>query len=454
MKPKIEVFMSYASEDYEIAQKVYNDLKDAGIKPWMNEKDIKVGQNWKLAIRQAIKKSSYFIILLSSHSISKKGHVHKELKIALDILAEHPLSKIYILPIRLDNCEPLNEELQTLQSVDIFPSYEKGVNKILHSLISGNKEEESAMSLNSRRSRNQNKGQSTNHTSYPEDIQKPVSSGKAPIFKWSICLVFIALVFGVIITYCRIHPLSPEIDKYEIVILKKHAREKRERINLLFKKLEETVGPFDTFVPAKTPYDGWSSRPLAMAMVYDSQLSFSRQEKGNLVAGAIQSRIIDHSRVKLLERESFDTILEELIRAKSKPQFLMPELILILEINNADPHPIVLMRLDHTKKREIVSVLIEKLESGNILPQKARLSENLLKKLKQLYPLRGRILKIEQGKIILNIGDKTGVKMEQKFKVTGRDVILKVVSVQPDTCTAKVERGGIVLEKGWKTEEI
>ncbi len=46
----------------------------------MDRKDILIGQNWQLAIQ----KSSYFLALLSSNSVSKAGYVQKELRMALD----------------------------------------------------------------------------------------------------------------------------------------------------------------------------------------------------------------------------------------------------------------------------------------------------------------------------------------------------------------------------------
>jgi hypothetical protein len=74
-KSKIQVFISYAKEDQAIAQKLYNDLKSAGLKPWLDTEDIKPGEKWRIITPQAIKQSSYFLALLSANSLSKKGFV-------------------------------------------------------------------------------------------------------------------------------------------------------------------------------------------------------------------------------------------------------------------------------------------------------------------------------------------------------------------------------------------
>ncbi len=78
------MFISYAREDLETARKIYDDLKEAGLDPWMDKSDIVPGQNWKFAISQAIRESEYFIALLSSESVSKRGYVQKEFGHALD----------------------------------------------------------------------------------------------------------------------------------------------------------------------------------------------------------------------------------------------------------------------------------------------------------------------------------------------------------------------------------
>ncbi len=134
MKPETQIFISYASEDREIAEKLYDDLKQAGVTPWMAYKNIFSGQKWKLKINEAIKNSSYFLALLSSNSLTKKGFVHKELKKALDLFDQLPPSDIFIIPVRINDCEPVDERLKELHWVDIFSSYEKGVDQILRVL--------------------------------------------------------------------------------------------------------------------------------------------------------------------------------------------------------------------------------------------------------------------------------------------------------------------------------
>jgi hypothetical protein len=45
----------------------------AGLDPWLDTQSLLGGQNWKIAIKDAIKNSRYFIPLLSSNSVEKVG---------------------------------------------------------------------------------------------------------------------------------------------------------------------------------------------------------------------------------------------------------------------------------------------------------------------------------------------------------------------------------------------
>jgi len=126
-----KVFISYAKDDYPFAEKLYNDLKIAKVNAWIDRENILPGENWKIAISNAIKESSYFLVLLSSNSISKKGYIQKELKIALELLEQLPSSGIFIIPVRIDDCNPRDEQLQNLHFADFFPSYDNGLERIL-----------------------------------------------------------------------------------------------------------------------------------------------------------------------------------------------------------------------------------------------------------------------------------------------------------------------------------
>jgi len=105
-----KIFISYAKEYYETAKKLYDDLKKEGYSPWIDEEDLLPGKIWKEEVKKNIQESKFFILLISSNSISKQGFFQKEQKVALEIYDELPLNSIFIIPARLDNVEKSLDE--------------------------------------------------------------------------------------------------------------------------------------------------------------------------------------------------------------------------------------------------------------------------------------------------------------------------------------------------------
>ncbi|MGC1931965.1 MAG: toll/interleukin-1 receptor domain-containing protein, partial [Candidatus Nitrosopolaris sp.] len=105
MQEQNTVFLSYAREDSDAAKRLYEDLKNDGLSPWLDKESLLPGQNWEIEIRKAIKNSRYFIALLSSNSVDKRGFVQKEFKFALEVLDEVPESQIFVIPARLNECK-------------------------------------------------------------------------------------------------------------------------------------------------------------------------------------------------------------------------------------------------------------------------------------------------------------------------------------------------------------
>jgi hypothetical protein len=130
----MKVFISYARKDCKLAQKLFNDLRSNGINAWLDVEDLLPGQNWKTTIENEIQNSTHFIALLSTNSINKRGFFQKELKFAINVLDEIPISDIYFIPVRLEECKPNHRELQELHWVDLFPDYNNGLDKILEVL--------------------------------------------------------------------------------------------------------------------------------------------------------------------------------------------------------------------------------------------------------------------------------------------------------------------------------
>ncbi|MDM8536285.1 toll/interleukin-1 receptor domain-containing protein [Desulfobacterales bacterium HSG17] len=130
-----KVFICYAKADFDTAKQVYDDLKKQGIEPWMEAENLKAGEHSRFMIRQAIKSAGYFIALFSKNSLSK-GDYHRQQKIALDLLDELPQSDVFVIPVRIDDCDPgdIHSGFVNIHTADLFPTYETGMQKILKTL--------------------------------------------------------------------------------------------------------------------------------------------------------------------------------------------------------------------------------------------------------------------------------------------------------------------------------
>jgi uncharacterized coiled-coil protein SlyX len=106
IKKNKRVFISYSriDPDRSVANEIHKYLCELECTPWMDVYDLIPGQDWELEIPKHIRNSDFFIVCLSDSSVSKAGFMQKELKEANSVLAELPEGRIFIIPIRLDNC--------------------------------------------------------------------------------------------------------------------------------------------------------------------------------------------------------------------------------------------------------------------------------------------------------------------------------------------------------------
>jgi TIR domain len=112
------IFISYAREDEDSARRIYNKLKREGLRVWMDKKDLLPGQNWDLEIRKAMHRSDFIILCLSRKSVSKRGYIQKEMKIAMDIFMELPRGSVFLIPVLINQCE-VPDEMSMYQYIDL-----------------------------------------------------------------------------------------------------------------------------------------------------------------------------------------------------------------------------------------------------------------------------------------------------------------------------------------------
>jgi hypothetical protein len=114
------VFLSYSSLDKDLVKKIANDLIKSGIRPWLDEIELRKsgGLNLKTEIKEAIqrKKKSCMVLFLSENSI-KSAWVENEIK----WIQKKRKSGVRIIPILLAKYEDLtlpNYLINLLESED------------------------------------------------------------------------------------------------------------------------------------------------------------------------------------------------------------------------------------------------------------------------------------------------------------------------------------------------
>lgn len=118
-KRPLKVFLCHASVDKPKVRELYRYLRKRGIKPWFDEVDLVGGQDWQVEIPKAIAASDAFIVCLTKNSVDKEGYVQKEIKFALDKALEMSEGRIYLIPVRFEECD-VPFSLSRYQWVDLF----------------------------------------------------------------------------------------------------------------------------------------------------------------------------------------------------------------------------------------------------------------------------------------------------------------------------------------------
>jgi len=118
-KRPLQVFLCHASGDKPAVKKLHDLLVKDGIDAWLDKEKLLPGQDWQREIKAAVRSSDIVIVCLSEQSIQKSGYVQKEISHALDMADEQPEGTIFLIPLKLEECE-LPERLSRWHWVNFF----------------------------------------------------------------------------------------------------------------------------------------------------------------------------------------------------------------------------------------------------------------------------------------------------------------------------------------------
>jgi hypothetical protein len=97
----ISVFLSHNHKDKDFVRRLTSDIESHGIRVWLDEAEMKIGDSLIQKIREGIDNVDYFAVILSNNSV-KAPWVKNELDVAMNYQIA---GKIKILPIILEEVE-------------------------------------------------------------------------------------------------------------------------------------------------------------------------------------------------------------------------------------------------------------------------------------------------------------------------------------------------------------
>ena len=121
-----DVFISFASKDRKVAMTLCQSLERRGVKCWISARDILAGENFQVAIVQAIRNARILLLVFTANS-NNLEEMTKELALASQ-------QKMIVIPLRVEDVTPSDAftyEFATRQWIDAFADWEFAIDQLV-----------------------------------------------------------------------------------------------------------------------------------------------------------------------------------------------------------------------------------------------------------------------------------------------------------------------------------
>jgi TolB-like protein len=103
-EPSPAVFLSYASQDADAAQRICDALRAAGVEVWFDQSELRSGDIWDQKIRGEIRGCALFIPIVSQHTQERlEGYFRREWKLAIERTHDMAEQKHFLVPVVVDS---------------------------------------------------------------------------------------------------------------------------------------------------------------------------------------------------------------------------------------------------------------------------------------------------------------------------------------------------------------
>jgi hypothetical protein len=120
-----DIFISYASKDQELADRIVREIEHRGLTCWISSRDIRPGADFQGSIVAALEQSG-IVLLLFSQNANLSSEVPKELSLASS-------RRKPIIPARIEDILPtgaLAYQLTHAQFIDLFRNFDNRLNEL------------------------------------------------------------------------------------------------------------------------------------------------------------------------------------------------------------------------------------------------------------------------------------------------------------------------------------
>ena len=257
--------------------------------------------------------------------------------------------------------------------------------------------------------------------------------------------------------------------------------ERKKRLDSLVKELAERFRTQQK--SASKSEDAWTSRPMILSFLDFSEKGGLPERDGfaTVLTANLAEQLNASGRVKVVERVLVERLLEELNLGSSEladpntalnlGKILAAKIIGTGSLLYLPAANLVNLRLIDTETSVISKVLSRQIKPGASLEKDLfELNREILKTIIKSYPLQGYVVRIVDGKAIINLGSKQGVVLGTTFDVLQEQepvtykgkalqaapkavALLKVTQVEPDLCYAQMISREIEVRQDDKVRE-
>ncbi|HOJ32376.1 MAG TPA: redoxin domain-containing protein [Candidatus Hydrogenedentes bacterium] len=259
--------------------------------------------------------------------------------------------------------------------------------------------------------------------------------------------------------------------------LQKQVQELVER----FKKQKESADAATT--------DTWTSRGIILAFLPGKTTPGAYVERAGIevaLARAIEDKLAEEPRIKIVDREMIESVLDELNLGSSEltdpatrlrlGKLFAANVLAFLDFAPAGKDVAAFVRLVDTETTTLKAQVSEKVASdADILALADEMAAELVRRLDEGYLLQGLVADVNAQGILINLGSNQGVEVgkvfavlqdENPIKVGGKVLprtpipiaLVEVISVEDELSTCRVVpnsmRGDVKLVKEMKVKEM